>query len=155
MPTKAEAPTEAWFYHLEHGSIDRALPELLEKTLARGWRAMVRCTDPERLDHLDSWLWRYGDETFLAHGRGGQPNAARQPILLTDGEDPENGAQALFILDEPPAGLEAYERCIVLFEGTDENAVARARRLWSSYKAAGAAVTYWKQQEAGGWTRQA
>ncbi len=155
MPTKADAPTEAWFYHLEHGSIDQALPELLEKTLARGWRAMVRCTDPERLDHLDSWLWRYRDDSFLAHGRGGQPHASRQPILLTEGEEAENGAQAVFILDEPPGGLGAYERCIVLFEGADEVALERARRLWSSYKGAGSTVAYWKQQETRGWTRQA
>jgi DNA polymerase-3 subunit chi len=155
MATKPDTPAEAWFYHLEHGSIDQVLPELLEKTLARGWRAMVRCTDPARLDHLDSWLWRYRDESFLAHGRAGQPHASRQPILLTEGEEPENGAQALFILDEPPGGLDAYARCIVLFEGADEVAVARARRLWSSYKAAGSSIAYWKQQETRGWTRQA
>ena len=155
MATKTDVPTEAWFYHLEYGSIDQALPELLEKTLARGWRAMVRCTNPDQLEHLDSWLWQYRDDTFLAHGRGGQPNASRQPILLTEGEEAENGAQALFILDDPPSGLEAYERCIVLFEGTNEVAVTRARRLWSSYKAAGSAVAYWKQQETRGWTRQA
>jgi DNA polymerase-3 subunit chi len=155
MPTKADAPIEAWFYHLEHGSIDQALPELLEKTVAKGWRAVVRCTNPDQLDHLDSWLWRYRDDSFLAHGRRGHPHAARQPILLTDGDAAENGAQALFILDEPPVGLDAYERCIVLFEGKDEVALARARRLWSSYKAAGSIVAYWRQQETRGWTRQA
>ncbi len=155
MPTKAEVPTEAWFYHLEHASIDQALPELLEKTLARGWRAMVRSTDPAMLDHLDAWLWTYRDESFLAHGRGGEPNASRQPIMLTEGEERENEAEALFILDEPPSGLDLYERCVVLFEGADEVALARARRLWSTYKAAGSAVTYWRQQEARGWTRQA
>lgn len=155
MATKADTPTEVWFYHLEHGTIEQALPELLEKTLAKGWRAMVRSTDPERLEQLDSWLWRYRDEAFLGHGRSGTANAARQPILLTEGEEPENGAQALFMLDEPPRGLDAFERCIVLFEGRDEVALARARGLWSSYKAAGSTVAYWKQQETRGWTRQA
>ena len=33
---------EVWFYHLERTSLDQALPELLEKTLARGWKAVVR-----------------------------------------------------------------------------------------------------------------
>ena len=33
---------EVWFYHLERTSLDQALPELLEKTLARGWKALVR-----------------------------------------------------------------------------------------------------------------
>ena len=155
MPTKADAPVEAWFYHLEHGKIDDALPELLEKTLARGWRAMVRTTDPDLLAHLDAWLWAFRDESFLAHGRAGEPNASRQPILLTAGEEPENEAEALFILDEPPGGLDRYERCIVLFQGADEVALARARRLWATYKAAGSAVAYWKQQEPRGWARQA
>ena len=155
MPTKTDVPAEAWFYHLEHGAVDQALPELLEKTVARGWRALVRSTDPAVLDHLDAWLWSYRDESFLAHGRAGEPNATRQPILLTEGESRENEAEALFILDEPPSDLAAYERCVVLFRGADEIALARARRLWSSYRAAGSAVTYWKQGEARGWTRQA
>ncbi len=155
MPTKTEAPREAWFYHLERGSVDEALPELLEKTLAKGWRALVRTTDPDLADHLDEWLWTYRDDGFLPHGRAGEPHAARQPILLTGDEVNENEAQALFILDEPPAGVSSYERCIVLFEGREEAALARARRLWSAYKAAGSTVSYWKQQEARGWARQA
>ena len=158
MPTKADnntAPKEAWFYHLERGSIDEALPELLEKTLARGWRACVRSTDADMIDHLDDWLWAYRDDSFLAHGRAGEPNANRQPILLTAGEANENAAEALFILDEPPGDLAGYERCIVLFEGREDEALARARRLWSTYKTAGSAVTYWKQQESRGWARQA
>ena len=33
---------EVWFYHLERTGLEQALPELLNKTLARGWRALVR-----------------------------------------------------------------------------------------------------------------
>ena len=42
------AACEVWFYHLERTGLDQALPELLQKTLARGWRALVRvaCADP-------------------------------------------------------------------------------------------------------------
>lgn len=155
MPTKTDVPKEAWFYHLEHSSIDRALPELLEKTLARGWRAVVRSNDPDRLAHLDRSLWTYRDDSFLAHGRDGEPSASRQPILLTESETPINNAQVLFILDEPPRDVDVYERCVVVFEGSDEAALARARRLWSTYKAAGSTVAYWKQQDGKGWARQA
>ena len=154
MPTKTDAPKEAWFYHLEHGTIDRTLPELLEKTLERGWRAVVRSIDSTRLAHLDGWLWTYREDSFLAHGLESAPNAARQPILLTAGDGRRNEAEALFILDEPPNMLEAYERCIVLFEGTDDIALTRARLLWSSYKKSGSTTSYWKQREAGGWERQ-
>ncbi len=50
----AEAPCEVWFYHLERASLDQVLPELLEKTLARDWRALVRSTARERVEHLDA-----------------------------------------------------------------------------------------------------
>ena len=45
-----DSPCEVWFYHLERTSLDQALPELLEKTLARGWKALVRSTARERVD---------------------------------------------------------------------------------------------------------
>ena len=78
-----DAPCEVWFYHLERSALDQVLPELLERTLARGWRAVVRAREPERIDHLDAWLWAYRDDSFLPHGSSGGALEARQPILLT------------------------------------------------------------------------
>ena len=78
-------PREALFYHLERSGVEDALPELLEKTLERGKRALVLSGDPALLDRLDDRLWSWRPESFLAHGRGGTPDAARQPILLTGG----------------------------------------------------------------------
>ena len=65
---------EVWFYHLERTGLDQALPELLEKTLARGWKALVRTPEPQRIEHLDGWLWSYRDESFLPHGPAGEPS---------------------------------------------------------------------------------
>ena len=42
----SQGPCEVWFYHLERTALDQALPELLEKTLAKGWKALVRTTAP-------------------------------------------------------------------------------------------------------------
>ncbi|HEY8617818.1 DNA polymerase III subunit chi [Phenylobacterium sp.] len=150
-----DTPCEVWFYHLERTGLDQALPELLEKTLQRGWRALVRTPLPDRVEHLDGWLWSYRDESFLAHGAAGEPNAARQPVLLTTGEENPNGAHALFLVDGAEAGdLTGYARCVVLFDGGDEAQLAAARAQWSRIKATGAPVSYWKQQ-ARGWERQA
>ena len=90
---------EVWFYHLERTALDQALPELLEKTVQKGWRAIVRSTLAERIEHLDSWLWSYRDDAFLAHGLADEPEAQRQPILLTTGDDNLNRADALFLID--------------------------------------------------------
>jgi DNA polymerase-3 subunit chi len=145
---------EVWFYHLERTGLDQALPELLEKTLARGWKAIVRTSALERIDHLDGWLWSYRDESFLPHAPAGEAGAARQPILLTTDFDNPNGADALFLIDgAEPGDLSAYARCVVLFDGADEGQLQAARGLWTTLRKAGFPASYWKQQ-ARGWAKQ-
>jgi DNA polymerase-3 subunit chi len=146
---------EVWFYHLERTGLDQALPELLEKTLHKGWKALVRAREAARLEHLDSWLWTYRDDSFLAHAPADEPGAARQPILLTTGFENPNGADALFLVDgAEPGELSGYTRCVVLFDGADQAQLAVARAQWSAVKATGVPVSYWKQQ-ARGWEKQA
>ena len=147
---------EVWFYHLERTALDHALPELLEKTLTRGWRAIVRTTTDDRIEHLDGWLWSFRDDSFLAHGTDGEPMAERQPILLTTRPENRNEAQALFLVDGAEAGpLEGYERCILMFDGRDEAATSEARGRWKAFKAAGHPVSYWRQGAERGWGREA
>jgi DNA polymerase-3 subunit chi len=151
----AEVPCEVWFYHLERTGLDQALPELLEKTLRKGWKALVRTRDEGRVEQLDGLLWTYRDESFLPHGIASEPGGARQPILLTTGAENANGADALFLVDGAEAGdLDGYTRCVVLFDGGDDAQLAVARAQWSAIKATGAPVSYWKQQ-ARGWEKQA
>lgn len=146
---------EVWFYHLERSEPEQVLPELLEKTLARGWRALVRAVADERLERLDGWLWRYRDESFLPHGLAGEPQAERQPILLTTETENPNSAQALFLLDGAEFGeIGGYARCVVLFDGRDDQALVRARGQWSQAKGRGYSCSYWRQT-ARGWEKQA
>lgn len=152
----AAAACEVWFYHLEQSSLDRVLPELLEKTLAKGWRALVRATGQERIDHLDGWLWAWKDDSFLPHGVAGEPDPDRQPILLTTESGNPNAAQALFILDGAECGpLDGFERCILLFDGKDEAALVQARARWKAFKTDGLPISYWQQNERGGWEKKA
>ena len=152
----AISPCEVWFYHLERTALDQALPELLDKTLQRGWKALVRTGDVQRLDHLDGWLWSYRDDSFLPHGAADEGNASRQPILLTTGGDNPNAAQALFLVDDAePGDVSGFARCILIFDGRDETALGAARRRWKSFKSAGCSVAYWRQGDTRGWERQA
>lgn len=149
------ATCEVWFYHLERSHLEQVLPDLLEKTLARGWRALVRSAAADRIERLDDWLWAYRDDSFLPHGVAGEPLADRQPVLITSGVDNPNGAQAVFLIDGAEVGdLAGVERCILIFDGGDEAAVARARDEWTRFKAAGHVIAYWKQGEQKGWVKQ-
>lgn len=147
---------EVWFYHLERSGLDQVLPELLDRTLQKGWKAVVRSGSADRIDHLDGYLWNYRDEAFLPHGRADEPQAERQPVLLTTGQDNPAGAEALFLIDgAEPGEIETYTRCLVLFDGRDPEALALARQRWKAFKSKDYAVSYWKQGEQRGWERQA
>jgi len=151
----ADAACEVWFYHMERSSLEQVLPDLLERTLARSWKALVRTRLPERLEKLDTHLWTYRDDSFLAHGLSDESHAAQQPVLLTTGMENPNGANVVFLLDGAEAGaLDGFTRCIVLFDGRDEAALATARAQWRAIKASGLPVSYWKQM-ARGWEKQA
>ena len=153
---KSAAETEVLFYHLERQPLERVLPSLLEKTLERGWRAVVQSGSEERLEALDLALWTYTEESFLPHGTKKDGNAADQPVYLTTGDETPNGAGVRFLVDgAEAAGYSGFARLVYLFDGRDQDATGRARREWQAAKAAGRPVTYWRQTEAGRWEKQA
>lgn len=146
--------SEIFFYHLQRVSLDRALPQLLEKCLERGWRVAVQAEDAERIAALDEALWTYADESFLPHGTMAEGAADHPIVLLSGGENP-NGAAVRVLVDGAPFGdLAPYVRVLLLFDGNDDDAVALARRQWSDLKAQGHALTYWQQDERGRWERK-
>lgn len=147
---------EVLFYHLTVSSLDEALPGLLERSVARGWRAVVQAGSEERRNALDSVLWTFRDDSFLAHGLDTDAEAENQPILLTTGTGNGNAAQIRFVLDgaEPP-DLAGYERGVVLFDGHDESQLAAARNQWRVFREAGHAVTYWQQTDDRRWVQKA
>ena len=112
--------------------------------------------DLARIEHLDQWLWTYREDSFLAHGLAGEDEAARQPVLLSQGVENLNEAQAMFLLDDAePGAVEGFERCVIMFDGRDDAALTAARRRWREFKAAGHPASYWRQSEAGRWEKQA
>ena len=147
---------EIWFYHLERSTLDQVLPTLLEKTLERGWRALIKSSHAHRLDDIDERLWTFHEESFLPHGRADQPLADRQPVLLSESGENLNGAQALFIVDDAELGVtEGFERCFIIFDGQDEPALQNARGRWKALKGQGANLAYWRQTDEGRWEKAA
>jgi len=149
--------TDVLFYHLERARLEDVLPGLLEKTLERDWRAVVRAGSKERTEALDAHLWTYRDDSFLPHGATAG-EGERQPVWLTDGEAMPNAPQILFLVDgakADPAAIGELERCVMIFDGRDDDAVGEARSFWKDVKAAGCDATYWKQSQEGRWEKQA
>jgi DNA polymerase-3 subunit chi len=150
----SEQKTEVLFYHLERQGLEKVLPSLVEKTLERGWRAVVQAGSEERLAAIDLALWTYKEDSFLAHGTAKDGHAADQPVYLTTGNDTPNGAGVRFLVEVILKDLAAV-RVVYLFDGNDADAVAKARAQWTAAKGAGCPVTYWQQNAAGKWEKKA
>ncbi len=148
--------TDVRFYHLTRTSLETALPQMLEKTLERGQRAVVIAGSDERVESLNAQLWTYNDRHILPHGSAKDGFAEDQPVWLTAQDENPNRAQVLFLTDGATSrSIDGYDICAMLFDGRDDTAVEAARGLWRSFKEAGHAVTYWQQDENGRWAQKA
>jgi DNA polymerase-3 subunit chi len=146
--------SEVLFYHLEAHPLERVLPVLLERTLERGWRAVVETSSRERAEAIDALLWSFRDDSFLPHAIAGDALDPEQPVLIaTDGENP-NAASVRFFVDRAvPQSAEGYERIVYMFSGHDPDAVSEARVAWKAL-GPGNALTYWQQDESGRWVKR-
>lgn len=148
--------TEIYFYHLERQPLDKALVNLLERSLERGWTAVVQAGSDERIEALDAWLWTYDEESFLPHGTAKDGHPELQKVFLTIGDANPNGASVRFLVDGAAIpDVSGYTRAVYLFDGHDEAAVVEARRQWKAAKEAGHALSYWQQDGNGRWVNKA
>ncbi len=149
---------EVLFYHLTARPLEWALPEMLEKCLARGWRSVVRTGSRERAEALNAHLWTYSDTSFLPHGMEADGPPEKHPVYLTDGDEVPAGVEVLFLVDgadEPAEGMARFTRVALLFDGHDDTSVAAARSQWKSVTAAGLKAVYWAQDGDGRWQKKA
>ncbi|MEP7241983.1 MAG: DNA polymerase III subunit chi [Devosia sp.] len=145
---------EILFYHLETQPLERVLPQLLEKTVERGWRAVVETSSRERAVALDAMLWTYRDDAFLPHGIAGDDTDPDQPVLIALDSGNANAATVRFFVDRAvPQDAGGYARIVYLFSGHDPDAVSEARVAWKAMQS-GNELTYWQQEASGRWVKR-
>jgi DNA polymerase-3 subunit chi len=153
--------TEILFYHLLTKPLDKALPNLLERSLDRDWHVCLQTRTDEKCAALNELLWNVGENSFLPHGTAADGDTEFQPIYLTTGHENPNGAQIRFFVESAQiapvlaATAEPYERIVIMFDGNDEAELADARAQWKALKGAGANLAYYQQTENGGWEKKA
>lgn len=147
------------FYHLLATTLERALPQLVQKALQADYRLQITCRDTSIMKMVDERLWDYDPDSFLPHGTEKEPEAHRQPILLSVSGENLNHANLLLITDGRPLPEEGQEsgfaRVLDVFNGHDESAVQAARQRWKDYKEAGHTMAYIRQMPDGSWQKQA
>jgi len=150
---------EYWFYHLQQSALEAVLPDILEKTLAKGWRALIKIgplnggAETEML-RLDKFLWAYKQDAFLPHGRDDEPMADAHPILLSCiCEKCENVDVVILVGGAEMQDVTAAKRCITILDGRNGEDKAVARKRWKLTKAAGHEAAYWQQNDHGRWVQ--
>lgn len=151
--------TDIWFYHLERQSIEAVLPNLVEKSLERNWRVVIEAKEESLVEKLDQWLWSYSPESFVPHGSHRDGNGAAQPVYLTcTPETPNEAMVRICVGGADPAGSLAtgaqFERMILLIDGREPDAVILARQQWLALRAQQHTLSYWQQNEQGGWQKK-
>lgn len=145
---------EIRFYHLTRSRPFEALPDLLEKIIAKGWRAVVCLNDADEVEKLNEYLWTYKSDSFLPHGSAKNGHAENQPIWLTDKVENPNGAEVLLrTCDDDGCEQAHFNLVCYLFDGNDSESLEKARAQWLNYKGRGLSLTYWQQEEKG-WTNK-
>ena len=148
---------EVLFYHLTASPLEANLPTMLERSLERGWRVLVRCGSEAGMAALDTALWTYRAASFLPHGTSAGPHPPLQPIYMTLGDENPNGANVLMLVDgarAAPAEMAGFDRTCLIFDGGDERALEAARTDWRTVTAAGLTAQYWAQEQ-GRWVQKA
>lgn len=148
--------SEVMFYHLERQPLERVLPQLVEKSLERGWRAVIQVDSEERAEALSALLWSYSDDSFLPHGTARDGLAGMQPVWITADDGNPNGATVRFLAGGARApAYDGLARTVYFIDGGDSEAVAQARDLWKEARGQGHEVSYWQQDEHGRWRNRA
>lgn len=148
---------EHWFYHMQQSPLEQVLPDILEKTYAKGWKTAVKIGDlngepqPE-LKRIDDFLWVYRKDSFLPHGREDEPLSDQHPISLSIDRKSGEGADVVVLVAGAEMGdVSEIVRCITLLDGANDQDRQIARARWQKAKDAGLTTAYWKQNDHGKW----
>jgi len=137
------------FYLLSKDTVETALPRIAKSVKSTGERLLVVSDDAAQLAALDKALWEQFPEDFLAHGKAGEPHAARQPLLLGGSCTAENDARMIAFADgvwrDEAFG---FERAFLFF---DNRTIDAARGTWRMLgEREDVERRFWKQ-EGGRW----
>ena len=114
------------FYQLSADPPEQVVAVLARNSMLKQQRVLVVALDAVLLDRISTALWARAD-SFLAHGRAGGQDDARQPILLSDKLEAANGAAYVMLADGIWREGEAIERTFLIF---GEDRLTEARETW-------------------------
>ncbi len=148
---------ETFFYQVGRQNREATLRSVLVRSRRQGWRVAVRFQSKSQASEVDDALWRVPQNGFLPHGLAGGQFDEDQPILLTTERNSANRPDALVMyrtFDLDPGEIGEFRRVSIMFDGSEQEELSAARRLWKTLKAAEAPIKYW-EHSGEGWNLKA
>ena len=148
--------TEVRFYHLTKKTLDQALPDLLERVLSLGKKAVIKVSDENTIETMSKHLWVCRRNGFYPHGIEGDGHPEYDPLWLTAKEENPIKADTLILTQGSTSdNMNDYSIICEMLNGHNDNEVKSARERWKIYKDQGMELTYWQQSENGNWEKKA
>ena len=148
--------TEVRFYHLTKKTLEQALPDLLERVLSLGKKAVIKVSDEDALKVMSKHLWVCRRNGFFPHGIENDNHPEHDPLWLTAKDDNPIGADTLILtMGAESSKMEEFGIVCEMLNGQNNNEVKSARERWKTYKEKGYDLTYWQQSEKGSWEKKA
>lgn len=148
--------SEILFYHLTQTTLEKTLPSLVERSIERKWRVSIQFNNETRRDEVDTHLWTFSPQSFIAHGLESDDWSSQQPVVLTCVDNNPNQSTVRFCVEgaicECPSD---YERLVIIFDGQNQDQLNSVRQQWKEFKVAGYNLTYWQQNENQKWEKKA
>ncbi len=97
---------EVNFYQIDD-VYTKSIAPLLLKILDEKKKALIFCSDANKMTEIDKGLWQFSKTKFVPHVTNKEKDIEeisswdRQPIVICDEEDNKNGADYLVLIDEP------------------------------------------------------
>lgn len=149
--------TEIRFYHLTKKSLEQTLPDLLGKALENDKRIVVKLPAEDLVKPMSDHLWVCRRNGFFPHGIKGDGDEEMHPIWVTsaDNDNPNKADTLILTNGAKEKSLKDFSLVCEMFDGNDTSQVTNARERWKEYKDEGHALTYFQQNDKGGWEKKA
>ncbi|MCB1580199.1 MAG: DNA polymerase III subunit chi [Rhodospirillales bacterium] len=148
--------TEIRFYHLERTELEQVLPQLVTKALSADHRIIVKTSNEQETQRLNTHLWTYNPNSFLPHGTKKEGNPKDQPVWITaEDENPNNADMLILTHDQNIPDNQEFALICYIFDGSNSEILSKARARWKTLKNADANLSYWQQSPQGCWEKKA
>ncbi len=123
------------FYVIKSGHRDRIACQIVEKAVAQGHRVHVRVADRQAAETMDTQMWTFRDQSFLAHSLGESPSPHIR-VTIHDEWLPQERDVLVNLADDLPEDYESFQR-VAEIVGPDDASKTHGRARFRQYRELG------------------